>query len=78
LEYRLASSVALDAEMVACTVGFCSKNPAFSGGVKFLTNRHTFALVCGNTQYVTADGYITNTDTPWSKLVIGFNLTREY
>jgi hypothetical protein len=25
-----------------------------------------------------SDGYITNADTPWSKLVIGFNITREY
>ncbi len=78
LEFRLASAVALDAEMVACSAGYCAKNPAFSGGVKYFTNRHTFALVCGNTQYLTADGYITNTDTPWSKLVLGFNITREY
>jgi len=78
LELRLASSVSIDAEVVACSAGFCSKNPAFSGGVKYLTNRHTFALVCGNTQFLTADAYITNTDTQWSKLVIGFNVTREY
>jgi len=78
IELRLASKVSLDAEMVSCTAGFCAKKPAFSGGVKFFTNRHTFALVCGNTQYVTADSYITNTTTPWNALVIGFNLTREY
>ncbi|HEY5281787.1 MAG TPA: DUF5777 family beta-barrel protein [Polyangia bacterium] len=78
LELRLAAKVSLDAEIVACAAGYCRKNPAFSSGVKFFTNRHTFALVCGNTQYLTADGYITNTDTPWSKLVIGFNITREY
>jgi hypothetical protein len=78
LELRLGAKIALDAEVVPCVAGYCAKNPAFSGGVKFLTSRHTFALVCGNTQYLTADGYITNTDTPWSKLVIGFNITREY
>ena len=78
VEVRLADWVSLDAETVSCTAGFCTKNPAFSAGVKFFTFRHTFALVCGNTQYLTADGYITNTDTPWSKLVLGFNLTREY
>jgi hypothetical protein len=78
LEYRLSGAVALDAEMVSCTAGFCAKRPAFSGGIKFLTNRHTFALVCGNTQFLSADAYITNTITPWSKLTIGFNLTREY
>ncbi len=77
-ELRLAAPVSLDAEVVSCTFGYCSKKPAFSGGVKYFTNRHTFALVCGNTQYITADGYLTNTDTAWKDVVIGFNITREY
>lgn len=77
-ELRLAAPVSIDAEVVSCVAGYCSKNPAFSGGVKYFTSRHTFALVCGNTQYITADGYLTNTDTPWKNLVIGFNITREY
>jgi hypothetical protein len=78
VEARLAAPVSLDAELVSCVAGYCSKNPAFSAGVKYFTNRHTFALVCGNTQYITADGYLTNTDRQWNKMVIGFNLTREY
>jgi hypothetical protein len=78
VEARLAAPVAVDAELVSCVAGYCSKNPAFSAGVKYFTNRHTFALVCGNTQYITADGYLTNTDRQWNKLVIGFNITREY
>jgi hypothetical protein len=78
VEARLAAPVAIDAELVSCVAGYCSKNPAFSAGVKYITSRHTFALVCGNTQYITADGYLTNTDRQWSKLVIGFNITREY
>jgi hypothetical protein len=78
LEARLAAPVSVDAELVSCVAGYCSKNPAFSAGVKYFTSRHTFALVCGNTQYITADGYLTNTDRPWKKLVIGFNITREY
>jgi hypothetical protein len=78
VEARLAAPVAIDAELVSCVAGYCSKNPAFSAGVKYVTSRHTFALVCGNTQYITADGYLTNTDRQWSKLVIGFNITREY
>jgi hypothetical protein len=77
-ELRLAPQVSVDAELVSCTFGYCSKNPAFSGGVKFFTSRHTFALVCGNTQYIAADGYLANTDTPWKNLAIGFNITREY
>jgi len=78
VEARLAPAVALDAEVVSCVAGYCSKNPAFSAGVKYITSRHTFALVCGNTQNITADGYLTNTDRQWNKMVIGFNITREY
>ena len=78
VEARLSPAVALDAEVVSCVAGYCSKNPAFSAGVKYITSRHTFALVCGNTQYITADGYLTNTDRQWNKMVIGFNITREY
>jgi len=78
VEVRVAASVGLDAEVVSCTAGYCSKNPTFSGGVKYITNRHTFALLCGNTAYLTSDGYITNTDRPWSKLAIGFNITRKH
>jgi hypothetical protein len=78
VEARLAARVALDAELVSCMWGYCSKNPAFSGGVKYLTSRHTFALVCSNTQFIAADGYVTNTSRQWSKLVLGFNITREY
>ena len=77
-EVRVSESVALDAETVPCFAGYCTKHPAFSAGVKFFTFRHAFALVCGNTQYLTSDGYITNSDTSWSKLVLGFNITREY
>jgi hypothetical protein len=64
--------------MVACMAGYCSKNPTFSAGVKLLTARHTFAVVCGNTTYLTADGYIANTDRPWSKLTLGFHITRSH
>ena len=78
VEARATASLAIDAELVSCTAGYCSKNPTFSGGVKYITNRHTFAVVCGNTNYLTADGYITNTDRPWSKLTLGFNITRTH
>jgi hypothetical protein len=78
VEARLAAAVAIDAELVSCMWGYCSKNPAFSGGFKFSTSRHNFALVCSNTQYITADGYVTNTSRQWSKLVLGFHITREY
>ncbi len=83
-EVRIAAPLAIDAELVSCTAGYCSKNPTFSGGLKYITSRHTFAVVCGNTAYqgnstnLTADSYITNTDNPWSKLTIGFNITRSH
>jgi hypothetical protein len=78
VDWRIAASLALSAEGVFCTSGYCSKRPAFTAGFKYITVRHTFALVCGNTTFVTADGYVTNTDRAWSKLGIGFNITRSH
>jgi len=78
VEVRATAGLAFDAELASCTAGYCSRNPTFSGGVKYITNRHTFAVVAGNTTYLTADGYITNTDRPWSKLTIGFQITRTH
>ena len=77
-EVRVAAPLAIDAELLSCTAGYCSKNPTFSAGIKYITSRHTFAVVCGNTQYLTADGYITNTDSKWSRMSIGFNITRSH
>jgi hypothetical protein len=78
IEVRLAAPVAIAAESVSCSAGYCSKNPTFSAGIKYFTNRHAFTLLVGNTNYLTADGYITNTDRPWSKLSIGFNIRRSH
>jgi hypothetical protein len=78
IEWRIAAPVALDVEGVFCTAGYCSKRPAFTAGAKYITTRHSFALVCTNTTWVTADGYITNTDRAWDQLGIGFNITRSY
>jgi len=77
-EVRLAAPLAFNAEFVSCTAGYCSKNPAFSAGLKYITTRHTFAVVCGNTTYLTADGYLANTDNRWSRLAIGFQITRTH
>jgi hypothetical protein len=77
-EVRLTSAIALDAEMIGCMAGYCSKNPTFSAGIKFLTVRHTFSIVAGNTTYLTADGYISNTDSKWSQQSIGFVITRSH
>lgn len=78
IEWRIAAPVAFDAEGVLCTAGYCSKRPAFTAGVKYITTRHSFALVCSNTTWVTADGYLTNTDRSWDQVGIGFNITRSY
>jgi len=78
LELRAAASLAFDAEFVSCAAGYCSRRPTLSGGMKYITHRYTFALLGTNTVYETSDGYLTNTDRPWSHLSIGFNITRQY
>jgi hypothetical protein len=76
-ELRLAGFVALSAEVLPALAGYHSRYPAFSAGVKFLTHRHTFAIVVGNTTYLTADGYLTNSPSGLRDAAIGFNLSRE-
>lgn len=77
-ELRLYGSLGLALEVVSTVAGFYSKYPAYSAGIKYFTNRHTFAFVVGNTADLTADGYITNSQIGFRDSVIGFNLTREY
>jgi hypothetical protein len=78
LEWRILGPLAFDAEGVSCTAGYCSKRPVFTAGFKYITTRHSFALVVSNTTWVTADGYLTNTDRPWDQVGIGFNITRSH
>jgi hypothetical protein len=77
-EIRLYGSLGLAVEVVSTVAGFYSKYPAYSAGLKYFTNRHTFAFVFGNTADLTADGYVTNSQIGFRDSVIGFNLTREY
>ena len=77
-ECRLTPNLAADAELAAALEGYYSKYPIFSIGLKAFTNHHTFSLLVTNTQYMGADGMVTNT---WrgkpSTWIIGFNITRE-
>ena len=77
-EYRFLGNLAADAEVAETLGGYHSKYPNFTVGLKAYTNRHTFALLVTNTQYMGADGMLANTwrakPTEW---IIGFNITRE-
>ena len=77
-EFRITGGLALATEVVTGLAGYWSKYPAYSAGLKYFTNRHTFAFVFGNTADLTADGYITNSQKGFRDSVIGFNLTRAY
>jgi hypothetical protein len=58
-------------------VGYHEEFPTLTTGHKFITNRHTFSIFISNTQYVTADGVITNTARGFEDVLLGFNFTRE-
>ena len=51
---------------------------AWAGGIKFVTHRHTFALVAGNTQYMGLDGLAAGTSHKSSDVQVGFSITREF
>ncbi len=52
--------------------------PVLSSSVRFITNRHTFALVLSNNPYTSADGVVANTERALDKLIVGFTITREW
>ena len=52
--------------------------PSFDSAVRYITNRHTFAVVVSNNPYVSADGVVSNSPRGFDKLVVGFTITREW
>ena len=58
--------------------GHHAKYPVLSSALKIITNRHTFALIFSNSQYITADGLVDNTSRGIHSLILGFTITREF
>ncbi|MEZ4272180.1 MAG: DUF5777 family beta-barrel protein [Myxococcota bacterium] len=83
VEVRLLERLAMAAEGTFTIAGYRAKSfagnswPTFTIGPKIITNRHTFSVVLSNTQYITADGVITNTPRGLRNTIFGFNITRE-
>jgi hypothetical protein len=77
IDLRLSSMLAFDVEIATNLSGYGEQYPVFTIGPKVVTNRHTFALVFTNSQYVLADGIITNSFRDMPKTIIGFNINRE-
>lgn len=77
LEVRILPWLAWDLEGAYSVAGYGSTYPVLTTAVKFLTNRHTFALVVSNTQYMGADGLVANTERRLDEVIVGFTITRE-
>lgn len=77
-ELRLQTFLAWDAEAVFNVAGYHSKYPVASTAIKFITERHTFALIVSNSQYIGADGLVANTTHGIHQLIVGFTITREF
>jgi hypothetical protein len=78
LEVRLHRLVAWDGEASFNVAGYHGKYPVLATALKIISYRHTFALVLSNTQYITADGVVANTDRGVHDLIVGFTITREF
>jgi hypothetical protein len=90
-EWRLTSWLAWSTDLSISLAGFGpsyrrllssepapSSYPSFSTAAKFITHRHTFALVLTNNSFISADGYLTNSPRGFKQLGIGFTITREW
>lgn len=77
-EWRPVQRFSLNAEMAANVAGFGSKFPIFAFAARFLTHRHAFSLVVANSQYMSADGIVSNSWRAFDELVFGFQIVREF
>jgi hypothetical protein len=77
LDIRLFENIAFGAEVCYAVAGYRATKPILTLGPKLITNRHTFSLVVTNSQYVSADSLLSNTDRSFEDLILGFNITRE-
>ncbi|MBP7127111.1 hypothetical protein KBD49_12175 [Myxococcota bacterium] len=78
VEVRILPWLSWNVEAAFRVAGYGAKWPSFSSAVKFLTPRHVFALVLSNTQYVGADGVVANSSRDYRKLIVGFQVVREW
>lgn len=86
IEWRMIKQLALVAEVAASVLGYGSEYgnakrpsiPGFSMGLKILTHRHTFALMVSNTQFINADGIVSNSWRDFSDILFGFQILREF
>lgn len=77
-DVRLSEGFSLALEYTQPIAGYHQFNPDITFGPRFITNRHTFAIVLSNTQWFDAAGIITGNDrTTFNRWVLGFNITRE-
>ncbi|HJX62463.1 MAG TPA: DUF5777 family beta-barrel protein [Polyangia bacterium] len=78
LEVRLQTFLAWDAEASFNVAGHHAKYPILATALKIVTNRHTFAIIFSNSQYITADGLVANTSKGIHDVILGFTITREF
>jgi hypothetical protein len=77
-EWRAPKLVALATEVSWPVLGYRGDYPIFAFALKFLTHRHSFALVVSNSQYMCADGMVAGSWRSFSDLVFGIQVIREF
>ena len=78
VEWRMVRWLAWTAEVSASVMGYRSDWPALAFAVKFLTHRHSFSLILTNTQFIAADGIVSNSGRDFTEIVFGFQIIREF
>lgn len=77
LEIKIIEALAWNIEVAYGFAGYAESKPFVASSLKYITNRHTFAIVAANSQMLTADGVITGSNRRPGDFLIGFNIVRE-
>lgn len=78
VDWRVMSGLSVALEVTPSIAGYMMRYPDITLGPRFVTNRHTFAIVLSTTSYFSADTIVVNSDKinprDWK---LGFHITRE-
>ena len=78
LAWRINGGLSVALEVTPNVAGYKMSRPDITFGPRFITNRHTFAIVLSDTEHFSTDAIVVNAPSirP-SQLKLGFHITRE-
>jgi len=76
-EMRFLDKLAWDVEICANMAGYGASQPQISTAIKYIFYDHTLSITLSNSQSISADSVISNTENDLGEVVLGFSIEKE-